>query len=118
MLLFVALIALCVCGHRPDAQAADISNGKTIALRWCSSCHLVTPDQRQGNADVPSFASIGARANFDTDAVASFLLDPHPKMPNYSLSRDEARNIAEYIASLAGKAKKPVPEKMLFDQTL
>jgi hypothetical protein len=30
------------------------------------------------------------------------LLEPHPKMPNMSLTRTEAADIAEYINSLAG----------------
>jgi hypothetical protein len=33
--------------------------------------------------------------------LAFFLLDPHPKMPNMSLTRIEASDLAAYIASLA-----------------
>jgi mono/diheme cytochrome c family protein len=33
--------------------------------------------------------------------VATFLLNPHPKMPNMSLTRVEAADIADYIKSLA-----------------
>jgi len=32
--------------------------------------------------------------------VAYFLLDPHPKMPNFPLNRTEAADIAAYIGSL------------------
>ncbi len=32
--------------------------------------------------------------------LAYFLLNPHPKMPNISLSRSEADDIAAYIATL------------------
>jgi hypothetical protein len=39
--------------------------------------------------------------NFSPEKVAIFLLDPHPKMPNLSLGRREAEDIAAYIASLA-----------------
>jgi hypothetical protein len=38
---------------------------------------------------------------FDRNKVAFFLLDPHPKMPDMSLSRNEAADLAVYIASLA-----------------
>jgi hypothetical protein len=26
--------------------AADADNGKILAVRWCSSCHVVEPDQK------------------------------------------------------------------------
>jgi hypothetical protein len=38
---------------------------------------------------------------FDRDKVAFFLLDPHPKMPDMALTRSEAADLADYIASLA-----------------
>ena len=37
----------------------------------------------------------------DAAKVAMFLLDPHPKMPDMSLTRSEAADLAAYIASLA-----------------
>jgi hypothetical protein len=48
---------------------------------------------------VPSFASIAQREGFSADKLAFFLLVPHPIMPNMSLSRDEAQDIAAYIAT-------------------
>jgi mono/diheme cytochrome c family protein len=39
-------------------------------------------------------------AGFDAAKIAFFLLDPHPNMPNMVLSRDEAADIAAYIATL------------------
>jgi hypothetical protein len=43
---------------------------------------------------------IAKRPSFDAARLALFLLDPHPKMPNMSLARDEASDLAAYIASL------------------
>ncbi|MCG6206376.1 c-type cytochrome [Rhodopseudomonas sp. HC1] len=94
--LFLSLTLL-VGVHHPSL-AADAVNGETLAKRWCASCHLVSEDQRKGSDLVPSFASIAARPDFDEDRVATFLLNPHPKMETMSLSRIEARNIAAYIA--------------------
>jgi mono/diheme cytochrome c family protein len=81
-------------------QAADASHGEVIAKRWCAACHVVAPDQKQGSDKVPSFVSIAKRPGFDTAKLAFFLLDPHPKMPNMSLTRGEAEDIAAYIARL------------------
>ena len=100
------------------AKAADVDNGRNIARRWCSSCHLVAPDQTQASADVPSFASIAGRPGFTSQAIATFLQDPHPKMPSFGLTRNETDEIAEYIASLAGKQQKLNPKPIEKDFTL
>lgn len=79
------------------AFAADAAKGEVLAKRWCATCHVVAEGQRVGNADVPTFASIGSRNDFDAKAVAFFLMAPHPKMPSMSLSRAEAADLAAYI---------------------
>jgi len=83
------------------ALAADIRQGEQLARRWCAGCHVVASDQRQAMTEAPPFASVASRPDFDTNRLAFFLLDPHPKMPNMSLTRTEAGDIAAYIASLA-----------------
>jgi len=80
---------------------ADIRQGEQLARRWCAGCHVVSSDQRQATTEAPPFASIANRPDFDTNRLAFFLLDPHPKMPNMSLTRAEAADIAAYISSLA-----------------
>ncbi|MBC9876395.1 cytochrome c [Bradyrhizobium sp. INPA01-394B] len=80
--------------------AADPDHGADLARRWCASCHVVTSGQTQASADVPSFASVARRPDFSAERLAFFLLDPHPKMPNFPLSRIEAADLAAYIGSL------------------
>ncbi len=80
--------------------AFEAVNGKTLAQKWCSSCHLVSPDQPKASADAPPFASIAQRSEEDLDRLAFFLLDPHPVMPNFSLSRDQITDLVAYIKSL------------------
>jgi mono/diheme cytochrome c family protein len=82
------------------ALAADPGHGADLAKRWCASCHVVANGQVQASADVPSFASVARRPDFSPERLAFFLLDPHPKMPNFPLSRTEAGDIAAYIGSL------------------
>jgi mono/diheme cytochrome c family protein len=83
-----------------QALAADADHGGDLARRWCAACHLVEGGQKQASADVPSFAMIAQKTDFTPEKVAFFLLDPHPKMPNFPLSRNEAADIAAYIGSL------------------
>jgi mono/diheme cytochrome c family protein len=81
--------------------AQDVAAGKKIAHAWCSTCHLVnprTPTARDGK--VPSFSSI-ARMNSTTEmSLEAFLSTPHARMPNYSLSQKEIRNVSAYILSM------------------
>ena len=95
-LIVVATLALA----GSSAQAADADHGADLAKRWCASCHLVDGAQKQASADVPAFAAISSRSDFSPERVAFFLLDPHPKMPSFPLSRSEAADIAAYIGSL------------------
>jgi len=82
------------------AAAADAQHGKDLAQRWCAECHLVASDQARASADVATFASVARRQDLGAAQLAFFLLDPHPKMPNLSLTRVEAADLAAYIASL------------------
>lgn len=79
--------------------AADAAHGRALAQRWCAACHVVTADQKEANADAPPFVTI-AHMSISAQALAYFLLDPHPKMPTLPLSRSAADDIAAYILSL------------------
>ena len=87
----------------PPAFAADPYNGERLARRWCEPCHVVASDQREVTGEAPPFASIARRPGFDPARLALFLLDPHPKMPDMSLTRFEAGDLAAYIATLGKK---------------
>jgi mono/diheme cytochrome c family protein len=95
----IAFAVLTIDGS--PSTAADLDHGQQLARRWCATCHVVASDQKQASADVPPFSTIARMPNFGREKVAFFLLDPHPKMPNLSLSRRDADDIAAYIASLA-----------------
>jgi mono/diheme cytochrome c family protein len=79
-------------------RRADPQNGGVLAQRWCAACHIVSKDQTRGTDGVPSFAAIAGRATFSGEQLAFFLLNPHPVMPNMTLTRNEARDLAAYIA--------------------
>jgi len=84
----------------PANAAADPANGEQLARRWCAACHIVANDQTRGTDNVPTFAAIAHIPGFDAGKIASFLRDPHPKMPDMQLSTTEAADLAAYIASL------------------
>jgi mono/diheme cytochrome c family protein len=84
----------------PGSLAADADNGKTLANRWCSGCHVVQPSQKLATDQAPPFASLARMPEFNASRLAILMLKPHPNMPSLSLSRAEVADIAEYIATL------------------
>jgi mono/diheme cytochrome c family protein len=94
------IIAVIIGLTLSPAMGADADHGAELAKRWCASCHVVNSDQKQASADVPPFAALAQRSDFGAEKLAFFLLEPHPKMPNYPLSRNEAGDIAAYIETL------------------
>lgn len=82
------------------ASAADPAAGERIATRWCASCHAVGSAQPGTRTEAASFAEIARVPEFNARLLAFFLLDPHPKMPDMSLTRTEAADLAAYILSL------------------
>jgi len=79
------------------AWAADAFQGETLAKRWCASCHVVSADQKHGNTQAPPFSEIAKKPHLDAPMIALFLLRPHPPMPDMSLTRNEAGDLAAYI---------------------
>jgi mono/diheme cytochrome c family protein len=98
--LCTAAFGFFVIGTIGPAVAADAFNGSQLAERWCSACHVVSASQHEASADAPPFGEIAKRPNFSEVGLATFLLDPHAKMPDMNLTRIEAGDIAAYVATL------------------
>lgn len=79
------------------AYAADAFKGEALAKRWCAACHIVASDQQRGTTQAPPFSAVAGKPDFNERTLAFFLLTPHPRMPDMSLTRNEAADIAAYI---------------------
>jgi mono/diheme cytochrome c family protein len=102
MKIFVNLVVIALfLAAAPFARAAGSAEaGETFARQWCSQCHVVSDDQQTALADAPTFKSIAAKYGTDVGPLEAFLTDPHPPMPNLSLSRQELQDLIAYIGSL------------------
>jgi cytochrome c len=99
LLRSVALIlALGAAGG--TARAADPAEGRRIAERWCSSCH-VAGDRSGGTDAVPTLESIANDRRRSPDWVRQWLNDPHPPMPNLPLTRVQIEDVVAYLGSLS-----------------
>ncbi|HYA81336.1 MAG TPA: cytochrome c [Methylocystis sp.] len=94
LLLFLAFPLLAT----PALARGDAEHGAVIAKRWCKDCHVVSNDQTSAKVDAPPFADIARR--LDDKQIGSFLTNPHPRMPDMSLSRKEIEDLVSYIRSL------------------
>jgi mono/diheme cytochrome c family protein len=112
VLLFIVIAASATfAATAAGAAEADVEHGETIAKRWCASCHVVSADQKRGSTQAPPFSELAKRPGFDAARLALSLLVPHPRvqeaktrrsrsrMPDMRMSRDEAADLAAYIAS-------------------
>jgi mono/diheme cytochrome c family protein len=96
----LALLMVAAVVDSAPSVAADVNHGRQVARRWCVSCHLVAANQRQTTTEAPSFRAIARKQDFNVNRLSAFLLEPYPRMPNMSLTRAEAADIAAYIGSL------------------
>ena len=95
-----ASVLLAALAAPAQAVSADPDNGVMLARHWCAACHIVADDQARGTDNVPTFSAIANKPGFEAGALARFLRDPHPKMPDMQISNAESADIAAYIASL------------------
>ena len=98
--MLAALLSLTIFAAPGTAWAANAANGKTLAERWCAACHVVSPVQKQATTQAPPFSEVAKKEHIDAQMLALFLLNPHPKMPDMNLTRNEAADLAAYIISL------------------
>src|SRR5476651_173970 len=84
-----------------EVQAQSISAGDQIAHSWCSGCHRVDTEQQKIVSDaVPPFSSIAQMSSTTAMSLTVFLSTSHERMPNFSLTRGEIRDVSAYILSL------------------
>ncbi len=97
-------LALSLAPARAQPPGGDPQQGHALATTWCSSCHVVGPEQQHaGNDAVPSFAAVARMRSTTTMSLRAFLHTPHPPMPDLQLSHTEVEDIATYILSLRNK---------------
>ena len=91
-----------------EAFAQQAEAGHQIAKTWCAGCHQVERTGQATQSDaIPSFASIARMKSTTLTSLQVFLSTPHAQMPDYTLTRDEIRNVSSYIMSLKPTNSEP-----------
>jgi mono/diheme cytochrome c family protein len=94
-ILFVA--AVLSCAPTSSARSAgDAEAGRQIAATWCAPCHAAL-GQGPTSDIAPAFGWIVE--NRSVAGIAGFLAEPHGRMPNIQLSRQQIDDLVAYIES-------------------
>ena len=99
-MLLLALATAASHASSAAAQVGDTAMGRQLAEMWCASCHLVSSEQ-EAATEAPPFEDIARDSRGQFGWLEAFLADPHPPMPQLSLTRAEIRYLTAYIGSLA-----------------
>ena len=98
---FFASLAFAGVTSQPDKV-----QGKVLAEKLCTNCHLVGSAQQQpANADVPSFKEIAGREDQSAGAITARIMLPKHPMPQIPLTKAELADLAAYILSLRNGEK-------------
>lgn len=65
MIRLFGLSLFLFCFSAECTFAADARNGANLAKIWCSTCHLVDPNQKGATTEATPFASVAARPDFN-----------------------------------------------------
>ena len=96
--LAAALLAILPVTASPVAAEGNAKTGALLARHWCGSCHGVGSGIAADAA--PPLESIAERP-YEDRWLRAWLADPHPPMPNFSLSRSEIEDIVAYLRALS-----------------
>ncbi|MFN3990320.1 MAG: hypothetical protein ACK4IS_08675 [Erythrobacter sp.] len=68
----------------------------------CGGCHATEPPFLSPNPESPSFAAIANREGLTEATLASWLYDAHnyPEQMDFTLTREQAEQIADYMITL------------------
>lgn len=95
-----ALVALVMTGSA--ANAASAKEGRRIAKIWCSDCHQVASEKREGRT-APSFKQISERIPMSESYMDTWLKNPNPPMHRFRLTQSMVADIIAYLMELKKK---------------
>jgi len=99
--VFGSLSVFCACLRLNGVTSApDPENGKQLAQRLCSNCHLVESGQEHAIADVPSFHEIANMEGQTEGSIMGKIIIPKHPMPVIPITKSELADLAAYIMSM------------------
>ena len=85
-------------------EAGNVEAGHAYAKKVCAECHAV----ERGETEIlnpPSFQIVADSPGITERALAVWLRNPHPNMPDFILQQADMENVIAYIMSLKSAAR-------------
>ena len=87
---------------RAQSPSLDAARGRTVAARWCFSCHVESPATAERLLpEVPAFSDIASKGELTPARLTAIFSAPHAPMPELDLSRQQTADLSAYVNSLA-----------------
>ena len=99
---FAGLLAILSTAEAQEAGNAEA--GHAYAKKVCAECHAV----ERGETEIlnpPSFQIVADFPGITERALAVWLRNPHPNMPDFILPQADMENVIAYIMSLKSAAR-------------
>ena len=97
--IVLAIWTTLAAGQEPGGNVAD---GRRLAERWCSSCHLLDAGGTRPGSDAPTFRQVAQLPSTTALALRAFLRTTHGGMPDIVLTPAETDDLIAFIMSLKG----------------
>jgi mono/diheme cytochrome c family protein len=103
----IAIAALLAIPASARAQeVGDPQAGHEYAKKVCAECHAVERGEKESPyLDLPSFQTVADSAGITERALAVWLTNPHPNMPDFILPRADMDNVIAYIMTLKSASR-------------
>lgn len=100
-LIFLGAILPTKAAAATGPENADITAGDRLAHNLCINCDVVDTRSPVLRTDrVPSFPWIANQEGETATSITVWLNVSHERMPNYTLTDDQIREVSAYIMSL------------------
>jgi mono/diheme cytochrome c family protein len=92
---------LLLCSAAP-AAAANVQQGKRLALTYCAKCHAIDKVSPSPLTIAPPFRTLHERYPVETlqEALAEGIVTGHPTMPEFSFEADQVADFIAYLKTL------------------
>jgi mono/diheme cytochrome c family protein len=101
--MMLVLVLAPVAAHGEVSAPAD--RGRALLTRMCGHCHAIGATGRSAHPAAPAFRRLDRRVDLDTfhERLQQSLFSGHPDMPQFRLSREEARAVQAYLRTIQGR---------------
>jgi mono/diheme cytochrome c family protein len=103
----VIVAVLFALSSAADAQeVGNVEAGHAYAKKICAECHAVERGETESPyLDLPTFQAVADSPGITERALAVWLQNPHPNMPNFILPQADMDNVIAYIMSLKSASR-------------